>query len=715
MENWRAKSHDRVCMSASEDSRQLADQTRLLDADTQYFIAESTKTVDLVDNAKHAPGDDIWMGCSSVAKAGKLCERWGGSPPSVLFALTLHRTIQMVRSTVPGEQDVYPSFIVNDLEKDERFNQLPFVTGPPNLRFYAGVPLVTKKGIAIGSLFIVDDRVRNGLSRDDIHFMGTMATTIMTHLEMVREVEERRRGMKMSRGLASFVQGRSQLLEADADTEDGEGTRVVGQFETDAGIVRTKSRDSYGNSSNSAVGSISSTDRKQFSPALGKMEGGILDSPGQIDAAQRRPDLSSVSHKGSYTSLGTTVGSTWSPRSQGKISGGSPDSELSEESSQRRLTSRAANLIRETFEVDGGCIFYDAQAGFASDKSGNTGSADNPISEQSHSDSQITSSDELHSSEESVSAGGPPPQPSPQEPKTSPGGTYSKSSTMPKKLVDILGFSTPNAASINGDAVPGPESFRPFQEKSLHTLLRRYPKGKLWTFDSDGGVSSSSEEDYQRYLSGKDVVQRRKDLHRKKVRMTKTRNDAKFLSKHFPGVRELLFVPLWDAGRSRWLSGCFVWSTEVTRILSKQSELSFLTAFGNSVMAEWSRVDTEIANQKKGDFIGSISHELRSPLHGILASAEFLSEEVQSTFEMGMVETISSCGRTLLDTIVSFPLFDIKILFIWSNIRYSNGCHLVASVLIFLIFRITFLTFPRSITSNEPGAKIDAAVDPLCP
>lgn len=47
----------------------------LIDAETQYFIAESTKTLDLADAAKHAPGDDIWMGCSSVSKAGKLCER----------------------------------------------------------------------------------------------------------------------------------------------------------------------------------------------------------------------------------------------------------------------------------------------------------------------------------------------------------------------------------------------------------------------------------------------------------------------------------------------------------------------------------------------------------------------------------------------------------------------------------------------------------------
>jgi hypothetical protein len=47
----------------------------VIDDETQYFIAESTRTVDLVDNTRHKPGDEIWMGCTSVSKAGRLCER----------------------------------------------------------------------------------------------------------------------------------------------------------------------------------------------------------------------------------------------------------------------------------------------------------------------------------------------------------------------------------------------------------------------------------------------------------------------------------------------------------------------------------------------------------------------------------------------------------------------------------------------------------------
>ena len=68
-------------------------------------------------------------------------------------------------------------------------------------------------------------------------------------------------------------------------------------------------------------------------------------------------------------------------------------------------------------------------------------------------------------------------------------------------------------------------------------------------------------------------------------------------------------------------------------------------------MAELSRLATIAADQQKGDFIGSISHDLRSPLHGILASAEFLGETECDSFQMSLVDTIESCGRTLLDTI----------------------------------------------------------------
>jgi hypothetical protein len=69
------------------------------------------------------------------------------------------------------------------------------------------------------------------------------------------------------------------------------------------------------------------------------------------------------------------------------------------------LFSRAANLIREAFEVDGGCIFYDAQTGFGSDKAHSQGPHEDPRSLQESATSSIAGclSSDMDSS---VSAGG---------------------------------------------------------------------------------------------------------------------------------------------------------------------------------------------------------------------------------------------------------------------------------------------------------------------
>ena len=110
-------------------------------------------------------------------------------------------------------------------------------------------------------------------------------------------------------------------------------------------------------------------------------------------------------------------------------------------------------------------------------------------------------------------------------------------------------------------------------------------------------------------------------------------------------------VPLWDPYRDRWYAGGFIWSATSSRILTTDADLPYLRAFGMITMSEITRLDVAIADKAKTDILGSLSHELRSPLHGVVAAAELLHDTGLDGFQIDVVHTIEISGKTLLDTI----------------------------------------------------------------
>lgn len=95
-------------------------------------------------------------------------------------------------------------YIVEDARKDELFKTNPLVTGAPNIVFYAGVPLKTKKGYPLGTLCVIDTKPRT-LSKQQKESLDALATQVMNLLEL------RKANMELERKNESLKQRNSRL------------------------------------------------------------------------------------------------------------------------------------------------------------------------------------------------------------------------------------------------------------------------------------------------------------------------------------------------------------------------------------------------------------------------------------------------------------------------------------------------------------------------
>lgn len=73
-------------------------------------------------------------------------------------------------------------FIVEDASKDPRFRNNPLVTGGPQIRFYAGIPVREPGGYKLGTVCIIDDKPRD-IREVDLDVLRTLASLIEDELE----------------------------------------------------------------------------------------------------------------------------------------------------------------------------------------------------------------------------------------------------------------------------------------------------------------------------------------------------------------------------------------------------------------------------------------------------------------------------------------------------------------------------------------------------
>jgi GAF domain-containing protein len=153
-----------------------------------YIIAESTRTLLLEDDSQNGLDDSLWFGFTKISRDFSVCEHTADLPCESNAGLSGRRNTHWLLCPMNEDSNAKEPFstsivhIVNNLTKDMRFCDRPYVKDGPRARFYAGVPITTPKSINVGALCVLDDKQRDGLQPSQVDF-----TTSMAHLDLVQQ------------------------------------------------------------------------------------------------------------------------------------------------------------------------------------------------------------------------------------------------------------------------------------------------------------------------------------------------------------------------------------------------------------------------------------------------------------------------------------------------------------------------------------------------
>ena len=622
--------------------------------ENEYIIAEAGKTISIQGDDDEQ--DRLWHGVTELK-----CRGLGQA---------------LVKLFCDADAPQYAVF--NDATKVDMLKDRKVVKESPFVRFLACVPLRTPGSMVIGNYIVVDDQPRDGLSESETQFLTDMGVTVMDYLEAGRIKRKQYRAERMVKAMGLFIEGRATLREWWLQTGHQAQNAAV-KKRTRQEIPLDKQADvEFGVQDPvdefTAMG-LNGLHRQDLRPTLlrspssSTLSHSIYGDPKNDGRPilPQRDSMFSSSDASTYMSMSyhhrnssvTTFDAATEPTAESEerhhsVAFDLPPENVGPDASKglqevlfsgdlKGVFSRASNLIREAIAVDG-VLFLDASIGSfggSSEKDVMDEKAPGAFDVEKTSTSSEEDENRRRASEPEVNGEAVKDAIEPQQ-----------NSVTAEKCCNILGFSSRRRSSLRGHAPY--EEHKQFPETVLRRLLKRYPHGKVFNFEEDGSFSSSdSDHTSMNGHSDADAPPHKPGAHEKKAQRKRLSREAEAqaILTVLPKARSVFWFPLWDQSKERWFAGSLVWSTTPTRVFCPVEDLTYLAAFGNSVMAEVSRLSAQVLAQMKTDFISSISHELRSPLHGVLASVEFLQETSLSEVQTDMVYNIQASAKVLLDTL----------------------------------------------------------------
>lgn len=568
----------------------------LFDTSYQYIVAEALRLVPLTPRllSSECPAPLSCCG-TAIPRSNDICERVVCAPADP--NQSHHKgAIELPVTTGPGPltDSRFPS--------ESSFNEQG--------QFYAAVPIRTRRGINIGVYCVLSSVTEQKWDDQYSRCLRDVSFSIMEHLEAKRSRYDSRRNERMNRGVGSFIEGKSTLSgwkfgpNEVAYTNEAKSEGIL-----DAKQQRLEDQEQEASERHRSVdlGGAGMITDLGGDTLTSRLHGAAM--PDSSDLRRRNADTPHLKDGLSTGNFGSGI-----------------EDAASDGTDVRHVFSRASNIIREAFEV-AGCLIFDVSLGSYRPQAVNKTAGESRGNGESGRLSATSSSDELGSavaSEDSDSA------------------------------CQLLGFSTSNGSSINAPDLGTVKN--DISRHFLAKLLRHYPNGKIFNFDAAGELQSSesSEDDTSQAGSAGEpspIYKGSKDPKQQGSNQRGRLKEGVTINQIFPNAQSVAFMPIWDSKKERWFAGCFIYTLTPSRIFTVERELSLLEAFAHLITAEVLNQKTVQAGKAKSDALGSLSHELRSPMHGIILSTELLNDTELGLFQSNAVHTIETCCRTLLDTI----------------------------------------------------------------
>lgn len=565
----------------------------LFDRTTQHVVAEATPRLGLRTTKSGEGPDALWRGVQQLPRE---------KIPMCNLAMR-HFT-----------DEAKETFIVPDLTKDPRFHSASFVTDAPFHRFYISVPIRSPESYIIGSIAVLDDRPRDDITEEQKQLLQELSVTVMEYLLSLRAMREEHREERMVRALGVFVRGKSDLTDGmDSDNSSDKKTDDLAQVNQkleEVQISRRQDDSEQGTGQESSprmLNDASSSHKKSHGKKKRQTRSPVRKFKTEVEGAESDVEKEENEQRPSLTPTTENLQKKLAPHNV------------------RSVLNRASCLMDQALDIEG-AMFIDASVHARRQVIG-------PVNDDKENHNDFSTNRRDNDDDEMDSLERPATGEDPRGPRSL-----------------VLGYSTTSASS--GKSGKSESHYVPLPGSFVNHLIDRYPRGKIFDIDQDGSIALSYEgladDVSQAYISKEKAIEEAspnaEDVEFETM-------EINYFHKLLPEARCLAIYPIWDFQRSRWFSVNLVWTNDPGRVLSEPKDLTYMAAFSNSVMAEVSRMDVEAADRAKGDFISSISHELRSPLHGVLGTVELLQETATTYAQRGLVETVYSCGRTLLDTL----------------------------------------------------------------